>query len=52
MKHLRLVSQPPAVAQFESILQFIGVVQAMLSLYQNIAAMFGITVPQKGSSAT
>jgi len=47
MRHIRSISwQRPAKAQFESILQLVGLVNTLLSLYVNVANTFGIPVPQ------
>jgi len=48
MRHVRSISKrSPMPAQFESILQLVGLVNAILSLYVNVANTFGIPVPQK-----
>lgn len=53
MRHVRCVScEVPSTAQFESILQLVGLFNALLSLYVNFATTFGIPIPDKGDSAT
>lgn len=51
MRHLRIVSRRPAPAQFEPVLQFIGVLQSALGFINsliNTLGQFGIEPPQKG----
>lgn len=49
VKHVRRISvSAPVPAQLESILQIIGVAQALLTLFNSIMNTFGIPVPQKG----
>jgi hypothetical protein len=38
----------PGPAQFESLLQLVGLLQALLGLFSNVANTFGIPIPQKG----
>jgi hypothetical protein len=48
MRHIRtLSSNRPAPAQFESVLQLVGLFNAILALYTNISQVFGLPVPQK-----
>lgn len=50
MRHVIPLTQvrAPEQAQFESILQLVGLLQSLLSLFTNIANTFGISIPQKG----
>lgn len=53
MRHLRTISRIPGVAQFEPVLQFVGVLQSMLGLVQMLVqtlGLFGVTPPRKDSS--
>jgi hypothetical protein len=53
VKHIRSISASiPAQAQFESILQLVGLAQSLLALFTNIMDTFGIPIPQKDPSAT
>lgn len=48
MKHLRTISRNiPAPAQFESVLQAVGLLQSLLALYEYFSRIFGIPIPQK-----
>lgn len=52
MKHVKRISvSAPVPAQLESILQIIGVAQALLALFNDIMTTFGIPIPQKGGDA-
>lgn len=52
VKHVRRISvSVPVPAQLESILQVIGVAQALLALFNGIMNTFGIPIPQKGGDA-
>jgi len=49
MKHIRPVSNlRPQKAQLTAILQLIGVLDSLLSLYVRLTDIFGIAIPQKG----
>jgi hypothetical protein len=61
MKHMRTLTRRPAPAQFEPVLQIIGIIQAILSIpitlfsagqlgtmwYVQLSDVFGFTIPQK-----
>ena len=48
MKHITTIShQVPIQAQLESILQLVGLAQALLALFTNFMNTFGIPIPQK-----
>jgi len=49
MNHIKPVSNlRPQKAQLTAVLQLIGVLDSLLSLYERFADIFGITIPQKG----
>lgn len=53
MNHIKTLSVcPPAKAQFESMLQFVGLAQAVLALFTGIMNTFGIPIPQKNPNET
>jgi len=39
-------------AQFESILQLVGLAQALLALYTSVSTTFGIPIPHKNTEET
>ena len=46
MNHVRPVSQPiPVKSQYETTLQLLGVISAILALFAQVTAMFGIPLP-------
>jgi len=47
MHHIRAISRRPAKAQFEPLLQLVGLASALLGLLQQAAALFGFNIPQK-----
>ena len=48
MQHLSRISRGrPVRAQFESVIQVIGIIGSLLALLNNVAATFGIQIPQK-----
>lgn len=48
MHHIRLISQQRvALAQYESLLQLVGLISAILALFTNICDMIGIPIPLK-----
>lgn len=52
MRHFRSISRGPQVAQFEPVLQFIGVLQSVLGLISTLVGtlgLFGVNPPQKGA---
>lgn len=53
VNHIKTLSVcPPAKAQFESMLQFVGLAQAVLALFTGIMNTFGIPIPQKNPNET
>jgi hypothetical protein len=53
VKHIRIISSHiPVPAQFESILQLVGLAQALLSLFTYFMNTFGIPIPQKNTERT
>lgn len=48
MKHAHPVTKRrPLPAQFEPLLQIVGLASAVLSLIENVARVFGLDLPQK-----
>jgi hypothetical protein len=48
MKHIRTISRcQPRKAQFESMLQFVGLLSAILALISNFMDTFGISISPK-----
>ncbi len=53
MKHIKATSACILPrAQFESILQLVGLAQALLALYTSISTTFGIPIPHKNTEET
>lgn len=51
MRHIStLTRKAPAKAQFESLLQLVGLLNSVLAFYQNVSNVFGIAIPQKSES--
>ena len=49
MRHVRPVTiRRPARAQFEPLLQLLGVIQVALNLLVQLSQVFGFEIPQKG----
>lgn len=51
MKHIRVMSRRPAPAQFESILQLIGVINGLLDLLNRLSETFGANFLNKQDPA-
>ena len=48
MHHVRLISrQSAALAQYESLLQLVGLISAILALFTSICNVIGIPIPLK-----
>lgn len=48
MRHIKQISTGrPAPAQFESVIQLVGLLQSLLQFYTNVANTFWIEIPHK-----
>lgn len=51
MKHIKTIGmQRPAPAQFESVIQLVGLFNSIVSLLGNIGSVFGVDFSAKGGS--
>jgi len=48
MQHIHRISRGrPVQAQFESVIQIIGIISSLLALLEDLASTLGIQIPQK-----
>lgn len=52
MKHLAsITTRCPAKAQFETVIQFVGLLSSLLVLLEEASRVFGFEIPQKNDDA-